>query len=540
MSGISRRKFGQSVLSGVVASGALNGAAFSQASIRKRPNIVFICSDQHSGPMLLGGPGEVVPVRTPNLERLASTGVHFKNAYCVSPVCTPARASLMTGRFASDVSSYCNSTPFEGQTPTWGNYLQQAGYFCWATGKLELTPKADLGFQQVHTSHGHFEHPDVTSLFRRPMCYRVDERKQVDGKVEEMGKHDQEVLQAGLGFLRNEVKNTGKPWAAYLGFTMPHPPFGAPQKYWDLYPPDQVRLPNVPSGYIEKMPLDFQILRQFKMIATPIPEERIRRARTAYYGMITELDGMIGKLLDALEEAGELKNTLVIYTSDHGEMLGEHGLWLKNNLLEGAARVPMILAGAGLPAGREIESPVSHVDLVATLLDFAGMLQPGGLRGHSLLPMIQSSRSAPPEFVYAESHSEGNCTGSFMIRKGNWKYVYFAWYDEKLLFNLQEDPGEINNLANDPANASIVQELHALLTSLVDPNRITEAAFRKQNQVLEAMLQKQTPDELFRILAGRLGPGQAECAHQEISPELATRPGRQVTKTPPALPKVHT
>jgi len=122
--------------------------------MRRRPNIVFICSDQHSGPVLMGGPGDVVPVRTPNLKRLASMGVHFKNAYCVDPVCAAAWASLMTGRFASDVGSYSNSTPFDGRVPSCGNYLQQAGYFCWATGKMDLTSKADLGFKQVHTSHG--------------------------------------------------------------------------------------------------------------------------------------------------------------------------------------------------------------------------------------------------------------------------------------------------------------------------------------------------------------------------------------------------
>ena len=261
------------------------------------------------------------------------------------------------------------------------------------------------------------------------------------------------------------------------------------------------------------------------MIATPIPEERIRRARSAYYGMVTELDAMIGEVLDTLEQTGQLENTLVVYTSDHGEMLGEHGLWFKNNLLEGAARVPMILGGAGLPAGMEIEAPVSHVDLIATLLDFAGMAQPSGLRGHSLLPMMQGSRSPQPEFVYAESHSEGNCTGSFMIRKGDWKYIYFAWYDDKVLFNLKEDPGEINNLANDPAHASMVQELHGLLTSLVDPDAITEAAFRKQDQVLEDMVQKNTPEEFFRTLMGRLGPGEAGALtrkyHRNWHPKLA-------------------
>ena len=509
MSPISRRKFGKSVLSGVIASGALAQTSLSKGSVLKRPNIVFICSDQHSGPMMMGGPGDAVPVRTPNLTRLASMGVHFKNTYCVDPVCTPSRASLMTGRFASDVGSYGNSTPFDGRVPTWGNFLQQAGYFCWATGKMDLTPNADLGFKQVHTSHGHFDHPDITALFRRPMCYRVDERRQIDGKVEERGKHDRAVLENGLGFLRSHAKNLSKPWAAYLGFIMPHPPFGAPQKYRDLYPPDQVRIPNIPPGYLEKLPLDFQILRQFKMIATPIPEERIRRARSAYYGMITELDEMIGEIMDQLESTGELENTLVVYTSDHGEMLGDHGLWLKNNLLEGAARVPLIMAGAGLPRGMSIDAPVSHVDLVATLLDFAGVSRPDGLRGHSLLPMTRGIQNSHPGFVYGESNSEGNCTGSFMIRKGEWKYIYFSWYGDRLLFNLKDDPGEMNNLADDPVQATKVRELHGHLTSLVDPDVITEAAFRKQHHVLMAMVRKKTPEEFFNTLMGRLGRGQA-------------------------------
>jgi choline-sulfatase len=518
MKGISRRKFGKTVLSGMIASGTLAQSSPSKGSTLKRPNILFICSDQHSGPMMMGGPGDLVPVRTPSLERLAQMGVHFKNTYCVDPVCTPSRASLITGRFASDVGSYGNSTPFDGRVPTWGNYLQQAGYFCWATGKMDLTPKADLGFKQEHTSHGHFVNPDITSLFRRPMCYRVGERRQVDGKVEERGKHDQAVLEAGLEFLRTEAKSAGKPWVAYLGFIMPHPPFGAPQKYWDLYPIDQVRMPNVPPGYLEKLPLGLQVLRNFKMISTPIPEERIRRARSAYYGMITELDSRIGELLNELERAGELVNTLIVYTSDHGEMLGEHGLWLKNNLLEGAARVPLVMAGAGLPRGMSIEAPVSHVDLVATLLDFAGVARPKGLRGHSLLPMARGAKTSHPGFVYAESNSEGNCTGSFMIRQGDWKYIYFSWYGDRLLFNLKEDPGEMNNLAGNPANDSKVQELHGLLTSLVDPDVVTEAAFRKQHQVLTEMVQKKTPEEFFHTLRGRLGHGQATALTREYYP----------------------
>lgn len=223
--------------------------------------------------------------------------------------------------------------------------------------------------------------------------------------------------------------------------------------------------------------------------------------------MITELDGMIGELLDGLERTGELDNTLVVYTSDHSETLGEHGLWLKNNLLEGAVRVPLNMAGAGLPRGMNIEAPVSHVDLVATLLDSAGVPRSSDLRGYSLIPMTRGAEASHPGFVYAESNSEGNCTGSFMIRKGDWKYIYFSWYGDKLLFNLKEDPGEMNNLADAPEFVSKVRELHDLLTSLVDPDAVTEAAFRKQHRILMDMVQEKTPEEFFHTMRGRLGRG---------------------------------
>src|SRR5262249_49357196 len=158
--------------------------------------------------------------------------------------------------------------------------------------------------------------------------------------------------------------------------------------------------------------------------------------RAAYYGMVTELDEYVGEMIDDLERAGALNNTIIIYTADHGEMLGDHGLWLKRALFEGAARVPLIMAGPGLPAGRGIDMPVSHVDLVATLLDLGGIERPPAVRGTSLLPLAAGAPNAGPRHVYAENHTEGNCTGSFLIRKGDWKYIHFAYYGQHLLFNL--------------------------------------------------------------------------------------------------------
>ncbi|MBI3695891.1 MAG: sulfatase-like hydrolase/transferase [Acidobacteria bacterium] len=472
---LSRRTFSASLLAPV--SSLLTPAAST------RPNIVFLCADQHSG--------NITTPRTPNLDRLASRGVRYRNAYCASPVCVPARAAMMTGLYPSDVASYCNSTSFDGRVPTWGNYLRNGGYRCWATGKLDLTEGKDYGFEEFRTDHGHSRSPDITSLFRAPLCYR-DERKQVDGQFRDRTPADEGKVSDALDFLRS---NKSRPFALYAGLHMPHPAFIAHKKYADLYPPERAALPNLPAGYLDRRHEAFNALANFKMISRPIPEDRIRRCRSAYYAMVTELDALLGRLLDAID----YENTLVVYTSDHGEMLGEHGLWLKNVLLENAARVPLILAGPGLPKGQVVDSPVSHVDMVATVLDAANVPRPQNLRGHSLLHGL-------PPFTYAESHSEGNVTGSFLIRQGDWKYVYFSWLDP-LLFNLKDDPGELNNLAS--THPQKLQELHQLLTSQVNPDQVTKAAFAAQDKVLQAMIHTLSAGQFYKELEGRLGPAQA-------------------------------
>lgn len=242
----------------------------------------------------------------------------------------------------------------------------------------------------------------------------------------------------------------------------------------------------------------FQVLANFKNISTPIPEARIRRAHAAYFGMISEVDEYLGWILDKVD----LDNTLFVYTSDHGEMGGDHGLWLKNVLLENAARVPMIVAGAGLPRGKVVNTPVGHVDLIATMLELAGAPRPASLRGHSLLD------GSHPGYAYSESHSEGNCTGSFMIRKGDWKYLYFTG-DDPLLFDLKSDPGEFHNLAGRNETAAVQKELHGILMSLVDPDAVTERAFAEQERRLAAMVRSMKRAEFYQEIEGRLGTAQA-------------------------------
>ena len=464
-----------------------------------RPNILFICSDQHTG-AALGINGHPI-VKTPNLDRLAASGVTFRHAYSGNPVCVPGRACMMTGRYASDVGSYCNSTPFDGSSPAWGNRLRDAGYYGWATGKLDLWRGKDFGFKEVATSHGHCEDPDITSLFRSPVCFRSKERDNANGTFSDRPAPDLPKAELAIRFLREEAGKLRQPWCLYAGFGKPHPKFDAASRFKEIYPPAKMPLPGWPEGYLEERHPMFQVIANFKNVQVPVPADRVRRARAAYFGLITELDEVIGRVLDELDRTGQRDNTLIVYTSDHGEMLGEHGLWLKNVLLENAVSVPLILAGPGLPKGKSIDTPVSHVDLVATMLEAAGAPITRELRGHSLL-------SGLPPFAFSESHSEGNCTGSFMIRKGDWKYLYFTGGDP-LLFNMSTPEGEFKNLAKDKAHAPLLKELHAHLTTVVDPDAVTFAAFEKQDRVFRDIVRKSSRDELYAALVGRLGSIQA-------------------------------
>jgi choline-sulfatase len=268
-------------------------------------------------------------------------------------------------------------------------------------------------------------------------------------------------------------------------------------------------LPDVPLDYLDRRHPVFEQLANFQRFSTPVAPDRIRRARAAYFGMVTELDRMVGNLLDELQKTGQADRTLIVYTSDHGEMLGSNGLWFKNVLLENAARVPLILAGAGLPRGKVVDTPVMHVDLVATILEMAGVSGDPKLRGHSLLPLTRGESGTHPGIGYSESHSEGNCTGSFMIRKENWKYIYATGY-EPILFDLRSDPSEQHDLAGKPETAAIQKELQAELLRLTpDPDGVTERAFAAQQVLLETMIHDFRRDEFYEELRSRLGDGQA-------------------------------
>lgn len=478
-----------------------------------KPNILFIYSDQHS--FNYAGFANHKIVQTPNLDKLAGESTLFTNSYSSQPVCVPGRASLMTGMYASDVGSYCNTTIWDKSYPLWGKYFEESGYYVRASGKMDLDDNKDNGFDEHFTTHAHKYNPDITSLFRQPLGYRVDERSNIDGSVRDnYHEKDLEITNDAIDFINKDSKDIKKPWALYLGYQQPHPPFIAKSEYFDMYYPDNIDLPSVTNNDLEQLHEVYQELRHFKNVATPIEIDKIKRARAAYYGMITEMDELIGRVINSLKESGQYDNTIIVYTSDHGESLGEHGLWHKNNLYDCSVRIPLIIKGPNFPKNRKINTPVSQIDIVPTLLENCGIKTPDYLRGKSLNRTVNSSYDSD-NVVYAESHSEGNCTGSFMIRKGEWKYVYFTNYGE-LLFNLDKDPLEKNNLSDNKKYADKLDELKGELFSRVDPDKITKDAFRKQKTALNELINENTEDELFQILVKRLGKGQARTLAQRL------------------------
>jgi choline-sulfatase len=398
---------------------------------------------------------------------------------------------------------------FRGQAPTWGTHLRKAGYYSRATGKMDLTGGGvDLGFDQRETAHAHAGGGDVTAFFRRPLCYRSSDRDQIDRSILKSHK-DAGILPSALTFLRDDAPNRREPWVFYVGYYGPMPGFSVEQAYANRYKPEQVSLPYIPPGYFDNIPEPWEATRHYRRIATYIPEDRIRRAIAAYYGNVAAIDERIGQLLDQLDRSGMRRNTVVLLTSDHGRSLGEHGLFLHDEPTDNSARVPLMISGPGIPVGRRIATPVMHVDLFPTLLELGDTPVPSGLRGHSLQPLWQGKPSAHPGFAYTECHAEGTCTGSYVIRKGKWKYIHYTDYDS-LLFDMEADPGELRNLIATSEGKKVSAELHAILRSLLDPMETTERGFATQEKLLQDLCARMTLAELLDFgFERRLGLGQA-------------------------------
>lgn len=457
-----------------------------------QPNIVFIMADQLAAQALSLYGNSVC--KTPNLDRLAKQGTVFEKAYSNNPLCVPSRASMLTGKLSSKIGVYDNANELPSSSPTMAHYLRKAGYWTELCGKMHF-----IGPDQLHG----FNTRSVTDVY--PANYQwiadwsagpafVPSGTALNGVVEAgscirtmQEDYDDEVehtcIQSLYDYAREPEK---KPFFQLISFTSPHTPFTVAQEYWDRYKSDEIDSPTV--GEIAFEELDFHSKALFFAHGRHrhrINSNHIRDARHAYYGMISYIDDKVGKILDTLEKTGLRENTTVVFTSDHGEMLGERGMWFKQSFWEWSAHVPLIVSAPGLPAGTRCSTVVSLVDLLPTFLDMAILgkqhTQSMQLDGTSIMPLIEDTTSSGKDTAISDYLAIGPCVPCRMVVRGNHKYIVTDGYPS-LLYDLATDPDELVNLHDNTAYKKIIEELHTIAYADWNPKELTQQVLLSQKQ----------------------------------------------------------
>ncbi len=429
-------------------------------------------------------------VRTPNLDRLAARGVRFTQAYTNSPICVPARAAMHTGRYVHDIRCWSSAEPYRGRRESWAHRLRRHGMDAVSAGKLHFRRTADdNGFapelRAMHVKDGIGWAP---GLLRDPLGdypATADLAGQVGAAETEYHAYDRAVADAATAWLEARAATGGPPWALFVSFVSPHYPLAAPPAWFDLYAGADLPAPKPYAGNWRDHPALRETLRFFDYDRHFDAGSR-DAARRAYFGLVSFVDDLIGRVLAALEAGGFAGETTVLFTSDHGEMLGDYGIWTKQVMFEGSAGIPTILAGSGLAAGRTVDTPVSLVDVFPTVLDAMGAPAPSAPRpGRSLL-YIAAEPDDPERPVLSEYHDGGSATGAFMLRRGDWKLVHHEGCPPQL-FNLSDDPDEQRDLAAGPAAAETLASMQTGLRGIVDPATANRRAFADQRARLEEL-----------------------------------------------------
>ncbi|MEQ1943323.1 choline-sulfatase [Mesorhizobium sp. VNQ89] len=431
----------------------------------KRPNILILMVDQLNGTLFPDGPASFL--HAPNLAALASRSVRFANTYTASPLCAPARASFMTGQLPSRTRVYDNAAEFASDIPTYAHHLRRAGYQTALSGKMHF-----VGPDQLHG----YEERLTTDIYPADFGWTPDYRKpgeRIDWWYHNLGS----VKGAGVAEITNQLEyddevtyhatrklydlargHDARPWCLTVSFTHPHDPYVARKRHWDLYENCAHLEPAVAPIPAEEQDAHSQRL----MAASDYPSyeitrDDVRRSRRAYFANISYIDEKIGEILDVLRRTRQEEDTIVVFLSDHGDMLGEHGLWFKMSFFEGSARVPLMISAPGLAPGR-IDTPVSTLDVLPTLAEMAGIdlteIAPW-TDGESLVGVATGAARKAVPMEYA---AEGSIAPTVALRDGRFKLV-LCKPDPPLLFDLEADPHEMTNLANDPKHSETLSRL---------------------------------------------------------------------------------
>jgi len=427
------------------------------------PNILILMADQLSATALPAYGNRIA--KTPHLDSLAATGAVFENAYCNSPLCAPSRGVLMYGRLPSATGVYDNAAEFPSQMPTFAHYLRAAGYRTILTGKMHFCGPDQLhGFEERLTTDiypaDYAWTPDWTRFAERPDWYHVMDSVAQAGPCARTNQidYDEEVVFTAQQRLFDIARGSdARPFCMVVSLTHPHDPFTITDDYWNRYRDAEIPPPRVPADPTD--PHAKRLRHVIGLDGQPVTEAQTHAARRAYYGEVSYVDDNIGRVLAALRAARLAEDTIVVVIADHGEMLGERGLWFKMNFYEPACRVPLIVHAPGRFAAGRVAEVVSLVDLLPTLAEIAGDGRPpdyaGPIDGRSLLPHLQ--RSGGHDEAFGEYLAEGVLAPMVMIRRGADKFVHTPT-DPDQLFDLAADPDELVNLATSRHHAAKLAE----------------------------------------------------------------------------------
>jgi len=427
-------------------------AAKGSGKSGKKPNILLIMSDEHN------------------------VGVTFDAAYCNSPLCVPSRLSFTAGKYVSRLAAWSNDCWLVSgdHTPSLPRILNAAGYESLLCGKMHYDATRRYGFREIAKIGNRAR---KTGKGARRKADNLKPQPGLSGRFDkfhpgESGvlKHDRQVTKGTLEFLASR-KKSDKPFFLLAGYLAPHFPLIVPEKYWTPYK-GKVPMPKIPAGHLESQPRNYKHLRiGFNM--EDVPARIVREGRELYYGLTQWLDDEVGKVLEALGDSEVADNTVVIYTTDHGENMGEHGLWWKNCVYDSAARVPLMVSWpARWAGGQRRTGACSLVDLVQTLAELAGAETPDDWDGESMVDWLDDPNTKWRDIAVSEYYAHNIASGYAMIRMGRWKYTYHTPADanhpaERELYDMQADPGEFTNLAALPAHAARIATMHKTLIAEV-------------------------------------------------------------------------
>ena len=429
----------------------------------KRPNILFIMADQMAAP-LLPFYDDTSVVKMPHLSRLAKEGVVFESAYCPSPLCAPSRFSLVSGQLPSKIGAYDNAADFAADVPTYAHYLRSLGYRTALSGKMHFCGPDQLhGYEERMTSdiypadYGWAVNWDELEV--RPSWYHNMSSVLQAGPSVRTNQldHDEETVFRARQYLYDHVRNTpDQPFCLTVSMTHPHDPYTIPAEFYDLYRDDEIPMPQNTIAQADQDAHSKRLLKVIDLWDKPMTEEAIRRARRSYFGSCSYVDSKVGELLKTLKDCGLDEDTVIVFSGDHGDMLGERGLWYKMHWFEMAARVPMVIHAPKRFAAGRVAGSVSTIDLLPTFVEMAGSQVDARLPldGRSLMSHL-SGKGGHDE-VIGEYMAEGSKTPLMMIRRGPWKFIY-SQDDICMLYHLPSDPAERSNLATDPQHSATLQ-----------------------------------------------------------------------------------